>query len=71
MKHTLVVLFFAAVFLGAGPGIHLVNPDAADPSATFTTFGLPTIYVWGLGWYLVQLSVIVVAYRRYWSRADD
>lgn len=71
MQRWLVALFLAAVFLGAGPGIHLVNPDATDPTATFTTFGLPTIYVWGLAWYVVQLGVIVVAYRRYWSRADD
>lgn len=67
----LSVLFVVAVFMGAGPGLHLINPDAADPEATFTTFGLPTIYLWGLAWYAVQFGVIVVAYRRYWSRDDD
>lgn len=71
MKIALAALFLLAVVLGAGPGIHLVNPDPSDPSATFTTFGLPTIYVWGLAWYAVQLTVIIIAYRRYWSRDDD
>jgi hypothetical protein len=45
----------------------LVNPDPTDPGASFTTFGLPTIYVWGLLWYVVQFSVILVAYFRYWK----
>ncbi len=67
----LTALFVVAVFMGAGPGLHLINPDAADPNATFTTFGLPTVYVWGLFWYTIQFSVIVVAYRRHWSRDDD
>ncbi len=67
----LTVLFVIAVFMGAGPGLHLINPDAADPDAVFTTLGLPTIYVWGLFWYAVQFGVIVAAYRRHWTRHDD
>ncbi|MBT6147451.1 MAG: hypothetical protein HOH74_18585 [Gemmatimonadetes bacterium] len=71
MRILLVVLFLLAIVLGAGPGIHLVNPDPTDPTASFTTFGLPTIYVWGLLWYAVQLGVIIVAYCRYWTPVDD
>ncbi|MDA0334599.1 MAG: hypothetical protein O2782_05495 [bacterium] len=71
MKALLIGLFLLAIVMGAGPGIHLVNPDAADPAATFTTFGLPTIYVWGLLWYVVQLGVILVAYFRFWTTKDD
>ncbi|MBT3346748.1 MAG: hypothetical protein HN712_17725 [Gemmatimonadetes bacterium] len=67
----LTLLFVVAVFMGAGPGLHLINPDAADPQAVFVTFGLPTIYVWGLFWYIVQFGVIVVAYRRHWTHDDD
>lgn len=67
MKTLLVVLFLLAIILGAGPGIHLVNPNPADPGANFTTFGLPTIYVWGLLWYIVQFGVILVAYFRFWN----
>ena len=71
LRNLLAVLFLLAIVLGAGPGIHLVNPDAADPDASFTTFGLPTIYVWGLFWYAVQLGVILVAYRRLWRETPD
>jgi hypothetical protein len=71
MKALLIILFLLAVVLGAGPGIHLANPDATDPEATFTTFGLPTIYVWGLLWYAVQFGVILVAYFRYWNPDDE
>ena len=66
----LSALFAVAVFMGAGPGLRLINPDAADPAATFTTLGLPTVYVWGLFWYAVQLAVIVLAYRHHWRRED-
>ncbi len=71
MRALLIGLFLLAIVMGAGPGIHLVNPDATDPAATFTTFGLPTIYLWGLLWYTVQLGVILVAYFRFWTTEDD
>jgi hypothetical protein len=67
----LVFLFVLAVFMGAGPGLRLVNPNPQDAAATFTTLGLPTIYLWGLLWYGVQFAVIVIAYRRFWSDDDD
>jgi hypothetical protein len=70
MKVLLVVLFLLAIVLGAGPGIHLVNPDPTDPGASFTTFGLPTIYVWGLLWYVVQFGVIITAYFRFWTSPE-
>ncbi len=71
MKILLIVLFLVAILLGAGPGIHLVNPDVTDPAASYTTFGLPTIYVWGLMWYAVQFGVILVAYFRFWKPSDE
>lgn len=70
-RGVLIGLFLLAVFMGAGPGLRLINPDPDDPSATFTVLGLPTVYAWGLLWYVVQLAVIVVAYRRYWIADDD
>ena len=74
MKNTrnlLIFLFLLAVFMGAGPGLHLINPDPLDPHASFTTFVLPTIYVWGLFWYAVQFAVILYAYLHYWQGDDD
>ena len=69
-RHLLTGLFLLAVFMGAGPGLHLVNPDPCDPQADFITLGLPTIYVWGLLWYAVQFAVILVAYFRFWNDDD-
>ncbi len=67
----LTALFLLAVFMGAGPGLHLINPDLTDPHVQLTTFGLPIIYVWGLFWYVIQFAVIVIAYRFVWSQRDD
>lgn len=70
-RNLLVFLFLFAIFMGAGPGLHLVNPDPLDTDATFTVLGLPTIYVWGLGWYAVQFGVILYAYIHIWRDEDD
>ena len=82
-RNLLIFLFLLAVFMGAGPGLHLINPDpdvseigasrsdTAPPSATFTAFGLPVIYVWGLFWYAVQFGVILYAYLHLWRGDDD
>ena len=64
----LTVLFLFSMFMGSGPGLRLINPDPADPQAVFTVLGLPTIYVWGLLWYAVQLTVILTAYFKLWKR---
>lgn len=70
-KRLLVLLFIMAMIMGSGPGLYLVNPDLTDANASFTTLGLPTIYVWGLLWYAVQLGVILRAYSRYWKGEGD
>ncbi|MBT4496841.1 MAG: hypothetical protein HOC74_03925 [Gemmatimonadetes bacterium] len=70
-KRLLVLLFLLAMVMGSGPGLYLINPDPGDPSATFTLGGLPVIYLWGLLWYAVQLSVIIRAYTAYWKGGDD
>ena len=70
-RNLLVFLFLLAVFMGAGPGPRLVNPDPLDPNATFTTLGLPVIYVWGLFWYAVQFAVVLYAYFHFWQDGDD
>ena len=70
-KRLLVLLFVLAMIMGSGPGLYLINPDPSATDASFTTFGLPTIYVWGLLWYAVQLGVILRAYSRYWKGEGD
>ena len=58
-KRLLFALFVLAMIMGSGPGLYLINPDISAPNPSFTTFGLPTIYVWGLFWYAVQLGIIL------------
>lgn len=66
----LAVAMVFAVLMGPGPGLRLVNPnlDAADP--VFTWFGMPVIYVWGLFWFAVQLTIVVIAYKTVWAEED-
>ena len=71
MKRVLVAFFLLAVFMGAGPGLYLINPEPGDPNTAFIILGLPKVYVWGLFWYVVQFAVIVIAYRRFWVDSDD
>lgn len=63
-------VFVVAMVMGSGPGLRLVNPDAADPQAVFTLWGLPKIYAWGLLWYAVQLAAILTAYFKLWSQEE-
>ena len=70
-KRLLFALFLLAMIRGSGPGLYLVNPDISAPNPSFTTFGLPTIYVWGLFWYAVQLGVSLRAYFYHWKDDDD
>lgn len=64
----LTVMFAVAMFMGAGPGLRLVNPDPADTEAVFTFLGLPIIYAWAILWYLVMAILILTAYFKIWSK---
>ena len=61
----LTAVFAAALLMGPGPGMVIANRPVA-------WFGLPSLYVWGLGTYLVEVLVVVLAYRLVWNTdADD
>jgi len=63
------IIFTFALLMGPGPGIYLVNPDPANPNATFTVLGgVPVIYIWAVGWYTVQAVVAIVAYFFVWDK---
>ena len=70
LSRFLFAIFMLAMLMGPGPGLRLVNPDPTDPNATFTIFGMPVIYVWGLFWYVVQLVAIIIAYKKIWSKDE-
>ncbi len=59
----LAFVFCFALIMGPGPGIMLVN--TAKPFA-----GLPPIYLWGLLWYVVEVVVVILAFRLVWSDDD-
>lgn len=61
----LTVLFLAAMVIGAGPGVWLVNP--ADPGRRAVWWGAPVIWLWAVAWLLVQWTVLLVACRTLWK----
>jgi hypothetical protein len=67
----LTAALLITMFMGVGPGLRLVNPSPDRPGSAFTVFGLPTIYAWGLLWYLAQLLIIVVASVTLWRTEGD
>lgn len=64
-------LFALALVMGPGPGLYLVNPDPSDPDSFTTVLGLPIIYAWGLLWFTVQASVLIVAYLKVWTDEES
>ena len=70
-KRLLAIVFVFAMAMGSGPGLYLVNPSENAAQSDLLFAGLPIIYVWGLMWYIVQMSVIIRAYTRYWKNEDD
>ena len=59
----LTAVFIAALLMGPGPGMLLVNRPTA-------ILGIPALYAWGLLWYVVEVGVVVLAYLLVW-RDDD
>ena len=80
----LAATFALCMLMGPGPGVLLVNssrPITQSLNFWFFQFdltlsrpsqvlGLPVIYVWGLFWYAVQVTVIVTAYLLVWRDPD-
>ena len=57
-------VFAAAMLMGAGPGIVLVNQPTM-------WLGLPRLYTWGIFWCAIEIGVVVVAYCFVWKTADE
>ena len=64
----LAAVFFFALFMGAGPGILLVNEPKSIPICGLP---LPYIYAWGLFWYFVEAVCIVLAFIFVWRQEED
>jgi hypothetical protein len=59
--------FALAMVMGPGPGLYLVNPDPADPQATYAIAGVPILYLWAVFWFGVQAGVVLIAYFTLWN----
>ena len=60
-----------AVAMGPGVGLYLVNPDLDDPEPAVAVLGAPVLVLWALLWLLVQLTIVVIAYRTVWTDEED
>ena len=64
LSRVLLALFFFALFMGAGPGLYLVNDYAA---AGGTLLGMPALYAWAVGWCAVEAGIVLIAYLTVWK----
>lgn len=64
----LAAVFFLALFMGAGPGVLLVNQPK---TVSVCGLSLPYIYAWGLFWYFVEATCIVLAFVFVWRQEQD
>ncbi len=59
-------IFVLAMLMGPGPGL-LLFANRPVPSLG----GLPLLYVWGIGWFFVQVFVVLTAYLFVWRDPED
>lgn len=57
----LIILFFFAMIMGAGPGIYLVNGRGPF-------LGVPVIYAWVVFWFAIQAGTVVIAFKTIWNK---
>ena len=63
----LTVAMLVAIAMGPGVGLYLVNPDLDDPEPRVAVLGTPVLILWAFGWLAVQLTIVVIAYRKVWT----
>ncbi len=65
LRRGLTAAFFFALFMGAGPGLYLVNGYAASGG---TIAGMPALYAWAVGWCAVEAGIVLAAYLLIWRK---
>ena len=65
----IAAVFLFALFMGAGPGLQIAN----RPERIELGFGLalPSLYAWGLLWYAVEATCLVLAYFLVWRDSGE
>ena len=69
LSKILAAIFVFATIMGPGPGLYLVNPSP-DDSSPATFLGMPVLFAWAVFWFFVQAGVVLVAYRKLWTKQD-
>ena len=70
LSKILAAIFVFATVMGPGPGLYLVNPAPGD-TTTATFIGMPVLFAWAVFWFLVQAGVVLVAYRKLWTKQGE
>lgn len=70
LAKVLLLIFAFVMIMGPGPGLYLINPDSSDPDTVRTVLGMPIVYVWAVGWFFAQLTIVLIAYFKLWSRDE-
>ena len=68
-RRALIGVYLVALLMGPGPGIYLINPTGGE-GRPVAVFGMPVIYVWAVGWFIVMALTVVMAYRKLWSEDE-
>ena len=55
----LLLIFATSYLMSNGPGVLLVNKPVL-------VAGIPLLYLWALGWAVVQIGLILYAYFKIW-----
>ncbi|MEK6239661.1 MAG: hypothetical protein N2C14_33495 [Planctomycetales bacterium] len=60
----LAFVFAITLLMGPGPGLAYANTPEL-------VLGMPSLYAWGLLWYVVQVAVVLLAFAFVWKKEDD
>ena len=70
LSKILASIFLFALVMGPGPGLYLVNPSPDNPSSA-TFLGMPVLFAWASFWFFIQAGVILVSYRKLWTKQNE
>jgi len=59
----LLIIYAVSLLFSNGPGVLLVNRSTL-------VAGFPLLYLWTVAFWLLQMSIIMVAYFRVWKDED-
>lgn len=61
----LTMLFLLALVMGPGPGAMWIDGSVERPTLWW---GIPALYLWALGWFVVMAGCVVTAALTLWKK---